>query len=182
MSVPENLLIHTCCAPCLIAPQRQLQAEGIKISVLWYNPFIQPYTEFRSRLSSLEEYCAAESIPLIVNDEYDLRGFVGKVSANPEDRCELCYRSRLEMAAKTAEEQGFDAFTSTLLYSKYQKHELIIQIAEAAAKDHNITFFYRDWRPLWSEGIRLSKEANMYRQKYCGCIFSEEERYLGIKK
>jgi predicted adenine nucleotide alpha hydrolase (AANH) superfamily ATPase len=69
-----------------------------------------------------------------------------------------------------------------LLYSRYQKHERIVEIANAMAEKYQVPFFYRDWRPLWEEGIRLSKESGMYRQKYCGCIFSEEERYLRRKR
>lgn len=92
-------------------------------------------------------------------------------------RCEYCYLSRLEATAKLASQGGYDAFTTTLLYSRYQKHERIIEIAEEMSKKYNVAFFYEDWRSLWQEGIRLSKEESMYRQQYCGCIFSEEERY-----
>lgn len=179
MSVPEHLLLHTCCAPCLIAPYRQLKAEGIRLSALWYNPNIHPVTEYRNRLGTLREFAEREGFPLIVKDDYGLREFVRKVAADIDNRCEWCYRSRLEVAARTARELGCDAWSTTLLYSKYQKHELIREIAEQTARETGTVFYYRDWRPLWSEGVRLSKEEVMYRQKYCGCVFSEEDRYLG---
>ncbi|HOZ01359.1 MAG TPA: epoxyqueuosine reductase QueH [Candidatus Syntrophosphaera sp.] len=178
MSVPEKLLLHTCCAPCLIAPYRQLKAEGIGITAFWFNPNIHPFTEYRSRLETLQEFARQEDLPLILKDDYGLRKFLAGVGDDIDNRCRFCYTVRLEETAKTAYEHGFDAFGSTLLYSKYQKHDLIREIGEAVGSIYGIPFFYRDWRPLWDEGVRLSKEAQMYRQKYCGCIFSEEERYL----
>ncbi len=182
MSVTEHLLLHTCCAPCLIAPYFQLKQEGIRLSALWFNPNIHPITEYRSRLESLQSFAQAEGFPLLLRDEYGLRNFVSAVAEDVDGRCAYCYEVRLEAAVQAAQEQGCDAFSSTLLYSKYQKHGLIKEIGEALARKHGIAFFYRDWRPLWQEGIRLSKDEGMYRQKYCGCIFSEEERYLGANK
>jgi predicted adenine nucleotide alpha hydrolase (AANH) superfamily ATPase len=178
MSVPEHLLLHTCCAPCLIAPYQQLKAEGIRLGALWYNPNIHPVTEYRQRLQTLKDFSASEGFPLIVKDDYGLRDFIRAVVGDIDNRCAHCYRSRLEVAARTAVELGCDAFSTTMLYSKYQKHDLIREIAAETAVKYGVSFFYRDWRPLWDEGRRLSQEAQMYRQKYCGCIFSEEERYL----
>ncbi|MDD4223024.1 MAG: epoxyqueuosine reductase QueH [Candidatus Cloacimonetes bacterium] len=182
MSVPEHLLVHTCCAPCLIAPCQQLKAEGLKFSALWYNPNIHPVTEYRQRLQALRDYAAHEGFGLIVKDDYGLREFVQAVAADIDSRCEHCYRLRLEMAAKTAAEEGFSAFSSTLFYSKYQDHGLMQELAREMAAKYGVSFFYQDWRTLWDEGNRLSREAGMYRQKYCGCVFSEEERYLKRKK
>ncbi len=182
MFVPEHLLLHTCCAPCLIAPSRQLRDEGIRFSAFWSNFNIHPYTEYRSRLESLKSFATREGFPLILKDEYGLKAFLKEVGNDSDSRCERCYSVRLEEAAQVALEHGCDAFSTTLLYSKYQKHELIREIGEAIAGERGIRFYYRDWRPLWDEGVRLSKEEEMYRQKYCGCIFSEEERYLGSKK
>jgi len=178
MSAPEKLLLHSCCAPCLIAPYQQLKAEGISVSVLWYNPNIHPVTEYRQRLQTLKDFAQREGFELFVNDAYGLRDFVKAVADRPDARCEHCYRVRLEMAAKTAADHGFEAFSSTLFYSKYQNHGLMKDIASEMAEKYQVSFFYRDWRELWDEGTRLSKEAGMYRQKYCGCVFSEEERYL----
>ncbi|MFA5509859.1 MAG: epoxyqueuosine reductase QueH [Candidatus Cloacimonadaceae bacterium] len=177
MNQIKNLLLHTCCAPCLIAPYFQLQEEGIQVTAFWYNVNIHPYTEYKARKNALEEFSRQEGFPLIINDEYGLEEFVKEVIDDIDQRCAHCYEVRLEAAAKLAKEEGFDAFSSTLLYSRYQKHELIIETAERMAARYDIPFFYRDWRGLWQKGIELSKEAGMYRQKYCGCIFSEAERY-----
>ncbi len=182
MSGIEHLLLHTCCAPCLIAPYQQLKAEGIRFSALWYNPNIHPYTEYKARLDTLKTYAEKEGFPLILQDEYGLVDFVTNVISDLERRCEYCYRVRLAAVARYASEHGFDAFSTTLLYSKYQKHELIQSIATLMAHRYRVRFFYRDWRELWQEGVRLSKAEQMYRQKYCGCIFSEEVRYLGSIK
>jgi len=181
MSAPERLLLHTCCAPCLIAPARQLKDEGISFTAWWFNPNIHPVTEYRQRLQSLREFASREGFGLIVQDEYGLRDFVRAVAGDLDQRCRHCYSIRLEAAAKAAAALGCDAFSTTLLYSKYQKHELLRELAEEAAAKHGVGFFYRDWRPLWDEGRRLAKEAELYRQKYCGCVFSEEERYLKVK-
>lgn len=181
MSVPEHLLLHTCCAPCLIAPSRQLKAEGIRFSAFWFNPNIHPFTEYRSRLESLKELSTREAFPLLVKEEYGLRDFVKAVAGDIDGRCAYCYRTRLEESALQAVKLGCDAFSTTLLYSRYQKHELIREIAETVAAKQGLRFFYRDWRPLWDEGVRLAKEGELYRQKYCGCIFSEEDRYLKVK-
>jgi predicted adenine nucleotide alpha hydrolase (AANH) superfamily ATPase len=93
------------------------------------------------------------------------------------DRCQACYYLRLSYTAKIARSQAFDGFTTTLLYSRYQKHEWIKSTAESLAKEYGVSFYYHDFRAGWSEGIRISKEAGMYRQPYCGCIYSEKERY-----
>lgn len=181
MTVAKSILLHTCCAPCLIAPYYKLKGEGYEISSFWYNINIHPYTEYRQRRETLEAFALQEGFELILRDEYGLQQFVKAVADNIPGRCSFCYETRLDATAKLAAERGFDAFSTTLLYSRYQKHELIRQIAEKCGEKYGVAFYYEDFRPLWDEGIRLSKEAGMYRQKYCGCIFSEEERYLKKK-
>ena len=181
MSAPEHLLLHSCCAPCLIAPARQLREEGIVFTAWWFNPNIHPVTEYRQRLLSLQGFAAQEGFALVIQDEYGLRNFVRAVVNDLDQRCRHCYSVRLDAAARAAAELGCDAFSTTLLYSKYQKHELIRDLAETAAAKHGVDFFYRDWRTLWEEGRHLAKEAELYRQKYCGCVFSEEDRYLGVQ-
>lgn len=133
-------------------------------------------------MDSLKDFSAREGFPLIIKEEYGLRDFLKAVAEDIDQRCVFCYTSRLEETARQAVKLGCDAFSTTLLYSKYQKHELIREIADDTADRLGIRFFYRDWRPLWDEGVRLSKEGELYRQKYCGCIFSEEERYIKGKK
>ena len=173
MSVKQKLLVHTCCAPCLIAPLPQLKEEW-EVTLFWYNPNIHPYMEYLRRRDTLKEFAAKEQLPVIWKDEYDL-----EVSLKNTDgiKCKRCYEMRLAPAARIAAEHGFDAFTSTLLYSKYQKHDLIKSVGESLSTGFGIGFLYQDWRELWQEGIDLSKAADMYRQPYCGCIYSEKERY-----
>ena len=89
----------------------------------------------------------------------------------------MCYTWRLRETARYAKAHGYDAFTSTLFYSIYQQHDLMRRTAERFAAAYGVTFRYEDFRPGWQEGIDISKELDLYRQPYCGCIFSEEERY-----
>ena len=91
----------------------------------------------------------------------------------------MCYYDRLKYTAIVAKKGNFDYFTTTLLYSKFQKHEMIKEIGESLAKEYGVNFYYEDFRQYWQEGIELSKARKMYRQQYCGCIYSEKERYLG---
>ncbi|MBP7310150.1 MAG: epoxyqueuosine reductase QueH [Candidatus Cloacimonetes bacterium] len=172
-----KILIHTCCAPCFIAPYQELKAEGRELSAWWYNPNIHPLLEYQKRRNTLREFCNTEQIKLIEHDEYGLKSFLENTLDRIDTRCEYCYRVRLEALVKDAVQYGYDAISTTLLYSRYQKHEMIISIAAELCKGTTVEFFYRDWRPLWQEGIALSKAAGMYRQQYCGCIFSEEDRY-----
>jgi predicted adenine nucleotide alpha hydrolase (AANH) superfamily ATPase len=93
------------------------------------------------------------------------------------DRCGDCFRMRLEKTAAVAKEEGFDSFTTTLLISPYQKHELLKEMGEQIAEEQGIEFHYEDFRPGFRESHRLSRELDIYHQKYCGCIYSEWERY-----
>ena len=172
-----KLLLHCCCAPCLIAPYYKLRAEGKELSVFWFNPNIHPLGEYIKRRNTLQDFAAKENIDLIEQDEYCLLNFLQATLKNIENRCSYCYETRLNAVAKTATELGFSSFSTTMLYSKYQKHELIVDIALKMSAKYGVEFYYEDWRPLWLEGRRLAKEAGLYRQQYCGCIFSEEERY-----
>ncbi|MDL2216323.1 epoxyqueuosine reductase QueH [Desulfovibrio sp. OttesenSCG-928-M14] len=99
------------------------------------------------------------------------------VAGREEERCAFCLRLRLRMTANLAKARNFDAFTTSLLYSRHQQHDHIRALGEQCAKESGTTFFYRDFRPTWQEGITLSKEWGIYRQPYCGCVFSEYERY-----
>lgn len=172
-----KLLVHTCCAPCFIAPFYQLQEAGYAVSAYWFNPNIHPLLEYQKRHETLQDFCQKEDIPLLEVDEYGLQSFLKATLSDIPARCVYCYDVRLDALAKAAAEGGFDAFSTTLLYSRYQKHELIISTAKAMAAKYGVDFYYEDWRVLWQKGIQLSKAAGMYRQQYCGCIFSEEDRY-----
>ena len=170
-------LLHICCAPCANQCVGALQQEGIEVTGFWYNPNIHPFTEYCSRKTALQAYAESIGMKLIVNDDYGLRSFVRAVYPDLEDRCETCYRLRMDETARRAAEEGFEAFTTTLLISPYQNHELLIATAEAAAEKHGVAFLYRDFRPTFREGQQKARELELYMQKYCGCVFSEEERY-----
>ena len=175
-------LMHMCCAPCANQPIQTLRAEGIEVSGFWFNPNIHPYTEYRARRTTLEEYAREIAMPLVQINEYGLRMFVQNVSDNIDGRCGFCYRVRMEETARYAAENGFDSFTTSLLISPYQNHEAIVSVAQAMGREYGVEFLYRDFRPLFRAGQDFAREHGMYMQKYCGCVFSEEDRYLAKKR
>lgn len=175
-------LMHMCCAPCANRPIAQLREEGMVVSGFWFNPNIHPYTEYQARKRTLEDYAKEIGMKLIIGGTYDLRSFITNVAGNIDARCGYCYRVRMEETAKYAAENGFDSFTTSLLISPYQNHEAISAIGQAMGERYGVDFLYRDFRPLFREGQDYAREHGMYMQKYCGCIFSEEDRYLAAKR
>ena len=173
----NKTLLHICCAPCSIGCIRSLRKEGIEPVGYWYNPNIHPYTEYRARKETLIAYANDIQLRLEINNAYALRPFIRAVYPDFENRCQTCYQLRMDETARYAAEHGFDSFTTTLLISPYQQHEAIVAAAEHAANTHGVLFLYRDFRPLFQEGQAVAREQELYMQKYCGCIFSEEERY-----
>ncbi len=172
-----NILMHICCAPCAIYPVSELRAGGMRVTGFFFNHNIHPYLEYRRRLDTVVEYVQKELLELIVDEEYRLEEFLAGVAGKPEDRCRYCYASRLERTAKEAAARGFGSFTSSLLYSRYQKHDMIRRLGEQAGEKFGVAFHYDDYRRGWQDGIRMSRESGMYRQQYCGCIYSEKDRY-----
>lgn len=177
-----NTLLHTCCAPCSIHCVDSLRQEGIEPVSYWFNPNIHPYTEYRSRKTTLEQYASSIGLKLIIDNTYGLRSFVKAVIDDLDHRCFYCYQVRLEQTARYAAEHHFDSFTTTLLVSPYQKHEALIVAGEAAAQKYGVPFLYRDFRPGFKQGQEKARELDLYMQKYCGCIFSEEDRYMAAKR
>jgi predicted adenine nucleotide alpha hydrolase (AANH) superfamily ATPase len=177
-----KVLLHICCGPCAIYPLSVLRQEGAEVRGLWFNPNVQPFTEFRRRLETLETWAADEDLPLIVMDDYDVAGWLRQMVWRETERCPICYHQRLERAAQVARRGGFDAFTSTLLYSKQQDHQAVIDMGRAVAADKGVAFLETDFREGWSAGIEASRQRGMYRQNYCGCIYSEQERFAPSKK
>ena len=175
-------LLHICCAPCANMPIEVLRADGIELAGYWFNPNIHPFTEYRARRNCLQDYAKAVELPLIVRDEYGLRPFVRAVAEDIEGRCVKCYEMRLFDTARQAAEGGFDSFTSSLFISPYQNHELMREVAERAAHEYGVEFLYRDFRPYFKEGQERARALEMYIQKFCGCVFSEQERYLKKSK
>ncbi len=174
-----KLLMHTCCAPCSVYCIESLRDEGIEPVLYWYNPNIHPYMEYKARRDTLKKYANSIGISAVFEEEYGLKEFCKNTINKLEDRCTTyCYRVRLEQTVKYAKQNGFDAFASTLFVSPYQKHEELKLICEELAKKYNIKFLYRDFRIGFRNGQAKARELGLYMQKYCGCIFSEEERYL----
>ena len=176
-----NILMHVCCGPCLMYPLKRLTEKGHKLTGFWYNPNIHPYTEYQNRLEAARYLEWARVFPMIYEDSYDLVEYLQAVMPHLDDRCRFCYQLRLARTASVAKEKSFEAFSTTLLVSPTQKHELINEIGEELAKKYDVKFFYEDLRPGYYEGKAMAKELSLYRQKYCGCIFSEKERYYNKK-
>jgi len=178
-----KLLLHCCCAPCSFSVVKNLRDENLEHELFWYNPNIHPYTEYKERLACLKNFAQSENLTLLnADEEYGLRFFLKEVSPDLENRCEQCYRMRLEKTAFFAASNGYDSFSTTLLISPYQDHEGIRRIGEELALKYKITFFYKDFRALFREGQAQAREKKFYMQKYCGCIFSEEERFAKSKQ
>ncbi len=174
-----KLLMHTCCAPCSVYCIDTLRKENIEPTLYWYNPNIHPYTEYKARRDSLKEYSEKININAIFEEEYGLDEFCKNVVNDLNARCtNYCYPVRLRKTFEYAKENGYDTVTTTLLYSIYQKHEYIKSLCEKYAEEYGIDFLYRDFRVgFWEGHDKAKNELGLYMQKYCGCIFSEEERY-----
>lgn len=177
-----RILLHTCCAPCANRPIEVLRQEGMEVTGFWYNPNIHPYTEYQARKATLEAYAKEINMKLIIGGTYDLRPFITHVADDIDGRCAYCYQVRMEQTARYAALKGFDGFSTSLLISPYQNHEAIRSVASAMGEKYAVKFFYQDFRPLFREGQEFAREHGMYMQKYCGCIFSEEDRYMSAKR
>jgi hypothetical protein len=173
-----KILLHICCAPCAIYPHEVLTEAGHEVQGFFFNPNIHPYQEFARRAAALTEYAEKTGLAVIWDETYDLEGFLRLVVFREAERCRFCYQLRLAAAARAAQQGGFDAFTSTLLYSRFQNHELIRALGEAAGRHAAVPFVYDDFRRGWQHGIERSKALGLYRQPYCGCVYSERDRYL----
>jgi len=177
----EKTLLHTCCAPCSITCIDQLREDGIEPVSYWNNPNIHPWTEYRQRRDAWVAYMKTVGVKRIQEGDYGIRPFTAAVAADPDNRCGWCYAVRLEAAARCAVENGFESFTTTLLVSPYQNRELILETGAAIAARHGLEFLPYDFRPRFREGQERARELDLYMQKYCGCIYSEEDRYRGAK-
>ena len=172
-----KLLLHTCCAPCAIYPIETLRQEGAEVMGFYYRHNIHPYTECLKRQETLAVYAESIELKVIFQESYDLEGFLQRAVFRESNRCAICYHDRLKTTALIAKKGKFDAFSSSMLYSKFQKHDLIREIGESVGKAAGVPFLYRDFRIGWKYGIETSRRLGMYRQPYCGCIYSEKERY-----
>ena len=186
-----KILIHTCCAPCLAGVCDELK-EKYELVCYFYNPNIQPFKEHQNRKAALVEFCKMNNISLICEDiEND--NFANwfdfiladknciDLQKNRQERCQKCYEMRMMKLAKKAQELGIKNITTTLLFSIYQYHDLIKNLGNEIAKNCGFNFHYQNFRIGWKKGCEIYRETRLFRQNYCGCIFSEYERF-GIGK
>ncbi|MFP4071534.1 MAG: epoxyqueuosine reductase QueH [Desulfovibrionales bacterium] len=173
-----RLLLHICCGPCALFPVAELLAQGVEVVGLFYNPNIHPLAEYLRRREAAVQAAARLGIKIIFkDDEYDPSTYLRRVVFREENRCFHCYHLRLERTMSVARRGKFDYFSTTLLYSKFQKHEEIAGLARDLAGGGDLRFWYQDFRSGWKQGIERSREWSLYRQQYCGCIYSEFERF-----
>lgn len=173
----ERVLLHICCGPCGIFPVESLRAERLELSGFFFNPNIQPFQEYQKRKEAAKAMAEKLGIKMLWKDDYPLKEWLRQMAFREDFRCELCYHLRLQETAVCAAKGRFDYFSSSIFYSKYQKHDLAKEVAEAIAKEQKVKFLYRDFREGWKRGVQRSMELGLYRQQYCGCIYSEYERY-----
>ncbi|OGO24232.1 MAG: hypothetical protein A2144_13645 [Chloroflexi bacterium RBG_16_50_9] len=176
----KSVLIHVCCAHCAAYTVDYWRQQGYEVSALWYNPNIHPYLEHQQRLESIRSLAGETNLPLIVAEGYDMMEYFRRVVGHEAQRCQYCYHLRLSHTAAVARQQGFNAFTSTLLISPQQKHDILRETGNQIADEQGIEFLYADLRKRYSDSRHLTKPLNLYRQQYCGCLYSEWERYANL--
>lgn len=172
-----DILLHICCAPCSLYSWQALEAKGHNIEGFFYNPNIHPYREFEKRKEALRSLAEWEDRSIFIDERYLLNDYLRQVVNREEMRCELCYAMRLEETARQAKEKGIEGFSTTLLISPYQQHELLRETGGRIAEEYGLKFVYEDMRPGFRESMGLAREKGLYMQGYCGCIYSERDRY-----
>ena len=177
----STVLLHCCCAHCAAYTVDYWRQQEYEVSALWYNPNIHPYTEHQHRLEAMKSLAQQVSLPLIVAEGYDIIDYFRQVVGHESQRCQYCFRLRLSKTADTAYQRGFNAFTTTLLISPHQRHAIIREIGNKIAGEQSLEFLYADLRKRYSDSRHLTKPLNLYRQQYCGCVYSEWERHTNLK-
>ena len=172
-----RVLVHVCCATCYLGVAADLRSRGVEFEGYFYNPNVHPLLEFRRRLKACKVLSHDAGLPMTFDEEYGLVGWLRTMVGHEDERCERCYRMRLERTAETAAKRGFAGFTTTLLASPHQRHEKVREIGEELAGRFGVKFVYRDWRGTHDEACAGSKARSLYRQQYCGCIYSEYDRF-----
>lgn len=172
-----KILLHVCCGPCAVYPVQDLRKQEHELTGFFYNPNIHPFQEYDRRRQGAEEMARRLGIDLLVPDKYHPEVYFREVAFHESERCRFCYSLRMREAAREAKEAGCAGFTTSLLVSPWQRHDLLREIGDAVGRETGVPFLYFDWRRGFSEGRRQAKEMGLYRQQYCGCLFSEQERY-----
>jgi len=176
----KSALVHSCCAHCAAYTVDYWQKQGYEVSALWYNPNIHPYTEHQHRLETMKSLAQEMNLSLMIDGGYDIIAYFHHVVGHEAERCSHCFRLRLSKTAEIARQRGFSAFTTTLLISPHQKHDLLREIGNELATEKGIDFLYVDLRKRYSDSRHMTKGLNLYRQQYCGCVYSEWERFADI--
>ncbi|WP_284152417.1 epoxyqueuosine reductase QueH [Desulfofustis limnaeus] len=172
-----NLLLHVCCAPCLLYPAHVLHTDDISFTCYFFNPNIHPFKEFKKRLDTFRELSRQRNYQVIIESSYGLKIFLRSIVFKEEKRCSLCHFLRMKKTFEVAASHGFDSVSSTLLYSRFQDHRSIKTLSDELSLAYGMRFYYRDFRVGWDQGVFESKRLSLYRQPYCGCVYSEQERY-----
>ncbi len=167
--------MHICCANCAIFPVKKLTSDGIGVKGLWFNPNVHPEEEYSKRYDALKSLEGIWGLDIEYAGSYGLDSFLGSLRKHYGIRCEMCYYMRLRETASTAKKMGLDGFTTTLLVSPHQRFDMIVDMGRRLEKEYGIPFYLEDFRPGWKEAVKASKELGLYRQKYCGCIYSKDE-------
>lgn len=178
---PRDMLLHACCGPCSLEPVRVLRERGCEPDVFYANSNIAPAGEYDRRLDAIRQW-AAETGLSFTEGSYRPQAWderVGKPwqegALTREERCRACYRLRFEETASYAAAHGYASMGTTLSVSPYQYTDVIRQELEHACATVGIQAAFEDWRPFYDEATRRSRAAGMYRQNYCGCVFSKAE-------
>ncbi|MDO5003336.1 MAG: epoxyqueuosine reductase QueH [bacterium] len=180
----KTLLLHACCAPCSSAVIENL-SNYFKITILYYNPNITDQIEYQKRLDEIHSFISRFNTKYkvdIIDGRYDTSEFF-KMSEGLEEekergkRCYKCYNLRMEETAKVASKLGFDYFTTTLSLSPYKNSNWINEIGVSLDKKYNCKYLYSDFKKGngYKRSIELSSKYNLYRQNYCGCIYSKRD-------
>lgn len=176
-----RLLLHICCAPCVIHTFSELRKDFKEVFAFWYNPNIHPFLEYQRRLGAVRIWVEREKVRILYKDDYGLKGFLRQVVYREEERCRVCYHMRLKMTAMVARKGNFHYFSSTLLLSPHQDKQLLEEIMREVGKEHSVRPYLEEVQGGWRKGMDLAREMGLYRQQYCGCIYSEGERYRRSK-
>ena len=181
---PMRLLLHSCCAPCSSYVLEYL-SQYFDITVFYYNPNISPEKEYRMRVEEQMRLVNHMELPhpvAFLEGEYQPETFYNTVRGledlpEGKERCFRCYRLRLEASARVAKEQGFDYFTTTLTISPLKNAEKLNEIGQELAQKYHIPFLPSDFKKKngYKRSIELSREYGLYRQNYCGCVFSKRD-------
>ena len=178
----RDVLMHVCCGTCALGVADDLRRRGMGFEGFFHNPNVHPLIEFRRRLKTCKLVAHETGLSMRFDEDYGLVEWLRAVVGREDERCEICCRRRLTRTAQVARDEGFAAFTTTLLVSPQQRHESLRRIGEAVADEVGVAFLYQDWRPLYASACAEAKNRSLYRQQYCGCLYSEYERYRDTLK